>query len=288
MSQANQENQTKQGKRTNRARWIMRGTVCGACALALAVGTLTFQSQNHVQNPGSGDTENPDGVIASSLIPSFSFQLTAYAADSGVTSEPGELGSIALADGEGMMGPEDGDYTGCLFQVTGDGIKTLKLSLDRGGFYRYQLHTGLTDEEMANYREAMGRGEITTAAISQTDDGVWYMPEMKALGSSVTEEYDPEISYGFWISPEELKNQGDKTDMDQQQEWHSYIDLFDGAQLTITAVFENGTEQTKAYRLSSGKLRITQNEYGKMGVLPQLAGEDEPYIYGIYTTEVES
>ena len=59
-------------------------------------------------------------------------------------------------------------------------------------------------------------------------------------------------------------------------------DYFDGAVLTVTAVFENGGEHTRTYRLHSGNLKVERTEDNVLTVLPELAGEGDPYVYGIY------
>lgn len=66
---------------------------------------------------------------------------------------------------------------------------------------------------------------MTPAVISQDENGAWSMSEMTVLGESVTEEYDPEVQYGFWIPPEELV-----TDREEDPEqFHANVDFFDGA-----------------------------------------------------------
>lgn len=262
-----------------KARPILRGAVCAACALALVVGTVRFY-------PAESQPESPvgqeDGPTV--MVPGFSFGLTAYAADTGETYAPGPNSGIAFRAGEGCVTLDGGNYTGLLFRVTGEHIETLSLSIDRGGLYRYQLHENLTDEEMAGFRQAMAEGRLTTAAISQTDDGMWYMPEMTALGQSVQEDYDPEMSYGFWLSPEEMTTgSGLGITIEEQMD----IDYFDGAILTVTAAFSDGTEQTRTYQLSSGPLRVEQYVTGGLTLLPQLAGDNEPFIYGLYAESEE-
>lgn len=262
-----------------RARPVLRGAVCAACALALVLGTVRFYPAESQPEPPVGQENGP-----AVMVPGFSFGLTAYAAESGETYAPGPNSGIAFRAGEGCVTLDGGNYTGLLFRVTGEHIETLSLSIDRGGLYRYQLHENLTDKEMAEFRQAMADGRLTTAAISQTDDGMWYMPEMTALGQSVQEDYDPEMSYGFWLSPEEMTTgSGLGITIEEQMD----IDYFDGAILTVTASFSDGTEQTKTYQLSSGPLRVEQYVTGGLTLLPQLAGDDEPFIYGLYATSEE-
>lgn len=184
---AARKEQTAAGKKRPYRRPLLRAAVCAACAVALVLGTVTFRGQE--------GTVPEDGQTVTAL-PAVSFGLTAYAAETGERTGPNVNGGLAFrSDGEGSYTERDGYYTGCMFQVTGENITSLSLSIDRGGLYRYQMHTDLTDEEMTAYREAMAEGKQTTVAISQAEDGTWYMPEMTALGSNVTEEYDPEVSF---------------------------------------------------------------------------------------------
>ena len=53
----------------------------------------------------------------------------------------------------------------------------------------------------------------------------------------------------------------------------------------MTVTFTDGTEQTKTYQLSTGKLRVEYGEDGTLTLLPQLAGDEDPYIYGVYAVD---
>ena len=64
-------------------------------------------------------------------------------------------------------------------------------------------------------------------------------------------------------------------------------DYFDGAALTVTAAFENGGESTRVYRLHSGHLKVERTEDYVLTVLPELAGEEDPWVYGIYAVPEE-
>lgn len=251
---------------------LWRAAVCAACALALVLGTWTI-------HPGTDSGTEGDGTPGTAL-PAFSFGLTAYAADTGERTGPNANGGLAFrADGEGSWSESGGYYTGCLFQVTGENIASVSLSLDRGGLYRCRLRTDLTEEEMSQCRQAMEEGTLAAAAISQAEDGTWFTQEMTFLGSDVTEDYDPEVSYGLWVPGADPDNwQEDPRAASQES-----IDQLDGARLTVEITFADGSTQSKNYRLSAGKLRLMQAGDGPEGILlPQLAGDDEPYIYGVY------
>ena len=136
---------------------------------------------------------------------------------------------------------------------------------------------------MAEYRQAMAEGSLVPAAISQRDDGVWYMPEMTALGQSFQEDYDPEARYGFWVSPEEMAPTGLGISIEAQMD----ADFFDGGLLTVAVISSDGTEKTQTYRLHTGDLNVEWTGDGDMTVLPELAGPDDLFVYGIYAVPEE-
>ena len=128
-------------KRLAKRGWkpVLRGAVCAACALALVLGTVHLRPvEERGEQPGNTPVMTLD----------YSFGLTACAADTGETVRPNANGGLAFDSGSGIASEEAGHYTGCLFQVTGEGIETVSLSVDRGGLYRSEILTGLTDGEV--------------------------------------------------------------------------------------------------------------------------------------------
>ena len=262
----------REGQRWRRP--FLRTAVCAVCALALVLGGFSLRPAPTAAPETSGSTGWEEAPQV--LVPTFG--LTAYAAGTDTTYGPAPDGSIAFSVGEGCTTPEFGDFTGCLFQVTGENIAKVSLSIDRGGLYRYQIRDNLTDERLAEYRQAMAEGRIAPAAISQRDDGVWYMPEMTALGTGMEEYYDPNARYGFWVSPEEMAPTGLGISVEAQMD----ADFFDGGLLTVTVTSGDGTEKTQTYRLHTGELKVEWTGDGDMTVLPELAGPDDLFVYGIY------
>ncbi len=263
-----------------RSRAFVRTAVCAVCALALVLGGFSLRPAP-VAEPAepAGSAWQETIAPAQVLVPTFG--LTAYAAMTENAYGPAEDGSIAFAVGEGCVTPEFGDFTGCLFQITGENIAQVKMSIDRGGLYRYQSRENLTGEQMNDYRQAMAEGTLVPAAISRRDDGTWYMPEMTALGESFQEDYDPEASYGFWVPPEDMAaNTGLGITIENQMD----ADYFDGGTLTVTVISSDGTERTQAYRLHSGELKIEFNEDNSITVFPELVDPEENnyFVYGIY------
>ncbi|MDE6454609.1 MAG: hypothetical protein K2L38_01570 [Dysosmobacter sp.] len=276
---------SRRGRR-NWGRSFLRTAACAACALALVLGGFSLRPAPTAGHGASGPAGSAapgaeQGSPAQVLVPTFG--LTAYAAMTERAYGPAEDGSLAFAIGEGCTTMEFGDFTGCLFQITGENIVQVKMSIDRGGLYRYQSRENLTEEQMAEYRQAMADGSLAPAAISQRDNGTWYMPEMTALGQSVQEDYDPEACYGFWVPPEDMAvNTGLGITTEAQMD----ADYFDGGLLTVTVVSSDGTEKSQTYRLHSGALKIEFEEDNSITVLPELASPEEQeknsFIYGIY------
>lgn len=262
---------------------VLRAAVCAACALALVAGSVTL-------GPIGGGESSADGAPVTAL-PAFSFGLTAYAADTGERYEANANGGLAFStSGQGSWSAEDGHYTGCLFQVAGENIQTLSLAIDREALYRSRTLTDLPGEEVQKYLEAEasgteyqlpGGGDVIAAVYSEGEEEPLTLEVVTDLGASVTEDYDPEARYGFLIPDTgDIDWEGDPRTANQES-----IDRLDGARLTVTVTFTDGTEQTKTYTLSTGKLRVEYAGDGTMTLLPQLAGDDDPWIYGVYAVD---
>ena len=265
---------------------VLRAAVCAACALALVAGSVTL-------GPIGGGESSADGAPVTAL-PTFSFGLTVYAADTGETYEANANGGLAFStSGQGSWSAEDGHYTGCLFQVAGENIQTISLAIDREALYRSRTLTDLPGEEVQKYLEAEasgteyqlpGGGDVIAAVYSEGEEEPLTLEVVTDLGASVTEDYDPEARYGFLIQDTGgIDWEGDPRTANQES-----IDRLDGARLTVTVTFTDGTEQTKTYTLSTGKLRVEYAGDGTMTLLPQLAGDDDPWIYGVYAVDEES
>ena len=263
---------------------VLRAAVCAACALALVAGSVTL-------GPIGGGESSADGAPVTAL-PAFSFGLTAYAADTGERYEANANGGLAFStSGQGHWSAEGGHYTGCLFQVTGENIRTISLAIDREALYRSRTLTDLPGEEVQKYLEAEasgteyqlpGGGDVIAAVYSEGEEEPLTLEVVTDLGASVTEDYDPEARYGFLIPDTgDIDWEGDPRTANQES-----IDQLDGARLTVTVTFTDGTEQTKTYTLSTGRLKVEYDANSPGGtLLPQLAGDDDPWIYGVYAVD---
>ncbi|WP_300137524.1 M23 family metallopeptidase [uncultured Oscillibacter sp.] len=263
---------------------VLRAAVCAACALALVVGSVTL-------GPIGGGETVADGAPVTAL-PALSFGLTAYAADTGERYEANANGGLAFSTaGQGSWSAGDGHYTGCLFQVTGENIRTISLAIDREALYRSRTLTDLSREEVQNYLEAEANGTeyrlpngegVINAVYSDEEEGALTMEVVTDLGAAVTEGYDPEVRYGFLIPDTgDIDWDGDPRAANQES-----IDRLDGARLTVTVTFTDGSEQTKTYTLSTGRLKVEYDANSPGGtLLPQLAGDEDPWLYGVYVVD---
>ena len=250
----------------------MKRLLAAACAFAVVLGGAAL----HGRQTGS----DPVTDIA------HTFGLVAYAADTGEMRQPKDS-KIVFDTGSGADDPEKGVYSGCLFKVTGENIKTVSATIDRGAVYRTKTVKD-TSADRDEWVRTMYQG--TNPAIDGADRiMVWGSDEMHMyadlcwkLDNGFTDEYDPDVSYGLWVASRQ-----EDADDDLQDSRHKSVDGFEGAKLTVTITFNDGSEQTRSMTLHTGKLGV---EYKDDTSGPSLTGEvltdaqaeEQGYLYGVY------
>ena len=250
----------------------MKRLLAAACAFAVVLGGAALRGRQSGTDPVTD--------IA------HTFGLVAYAAEIDEMRQPKES-KIVFDCGSGVDDPEKGFYSGCLFKVTGENIKTVSATIDRGAVYRTKTVRD-TSADRDEWVRSMHQG--TNPELDGADRiMVWGSDEMHMyadlcwkLDNGFTDAYDPDASYGLW-----LPSQPETTDDDLQDSWHKAVDGFEGAKLTVTITFTDGSEQTRSMTLHTGKLGV---EYKDDTSGPSLTGEvltdeqaaAEGYIYGVY------
>ena len=232
-----------------------------ACAFGVIVGgTAAWRAQSTGQGAGEAVAE----AVA------HSFGIVAYAADTGETMQPKDSRVVFDIAGGGADSPTKGFFSGCLFKVTGDNIETVSATIDKGGLYRIE-RLEITEADA----QAIMTGEF--APVADADDimvhgrpgarlsGGWM--RATAWKTALSKPYDPSTSYGLWGEPQPVDMAKENTDQDA---WHDRIDEFDGATLTVTVTFTDGTTDTQTLTLHTGKLACEYVD-GESG--PQLTGE---------------
>lgn len=255
--------------------------LAAACAFGVIVGgTAVWQARGSEQDAGS--------VVAEAV--AHSFGIVAYAADTGETIEARDSRIVFDVAGGGMDSPTKGFFSGCLFKVTGDNIETVSASIDKGGLYRIE-RLDITEADAqaimtGGFAPVAGADDIMVQ--SEPEQNKWWVDASYRVENGFVESYDPDTSYGFWAEPQpvDMAQEADAPDA-----WHARMDEFDGATLTVTVTFTDGTSDTQTMTLHTGKLGV---EYPSDESGPQLTGEvltDEQaetqgYLYGVYA-EIE-
>ena len=255
---------------------MVKRIVAVACAFGVVVGgTAVWKSQRNGQPAADAVAE----TVA------HSFGIVAYAADTGKTIEPKDSKIVFDTAAGGMDSATKGFFSGCLFKVTGDGIETVSASIDKGGLYRVE-RMDIQESDADNilqgtYPPTQGADDFL---VHGYDDGDWWVEASWHVENGFVGTYAPTTCYGLWGEPKPV-------DMAQESElqdaWQTRIDEFDGATLTVTVTFTDGTTDTQTLTLHTGKLGCT---YTDDSVGPQLTGEvltdeqaaEQGYVYGVY------
>ena len=255
--------------------------LAAACAFGVIVGgTAVWRAQGTGQSAGEAVAE----AVA------HSFGIVAYAADTGETMQPKDSRVVFDIAGGGTDSPTKGFFSGCLFKVTGDNIETVSASIDKGGLYRTE-RLDITEADA----QAIMTGEFAPVADaddimvqSEPEQNKWWVDASYRVENGFVEAYDPSTSYGLWGEPQSVDMAADG---DLRDAWHDRTDEFDGATLTVTVTFTDGTTDTQTLTLHTGKLGV---EYPSDESGPQLTGEvltdeqaaEQGYVYGVYA-EIE-
>jgi len=259
---------------------ILKRTLAAACVFGIALGGGTAMYRSKKPDASPSDT------VAKAIMNSFGF--VAYAANTGETITP-KNSTIVFDSDSGSDSPEDGLFSGCLFKVTGDNIKSVSANIDKGSIYRTK-RVNLPDKEVAG---AFIRGEapeiedadnVMVSGTGDEADGAneWWADVCWKLENGFTEEYDPDVSYGFWAPP---STEPEDPDADLQAEWHSHIDFFEGATLNVTVTFTDGSTQVQTIKIHTGKLGVDYNDAGMYltgEVFTEQKDYGKPYVYGVY------
>lgn len=100
-------------------------------------------------------------------------------------------------------------------------------------------------------------------------------------GTNITEKYDSEAYYGFYIPDQIISTMNNKTDLAVAA--HDMLNIFDGAVLTVTVTCSDGSSSRKEYELSATKL--TKDENGTITQEEWTGGDEGAVVYGIVAKE---
>lgn len=233
-------------RKMRRPKRALRVAACVAAVLVLVGGSTAVvlsqspfgqtQAQAYAKTPNLLTAELGDGVVPFALDSQTAFQ--------------------------GWNRDATGCYTGMQFTLEGGGISHVQATISRGELYRMttETHDRTTEEGKAILDEAVswkpsvrGTGEHLGAydwvSLSFVEDGLdrsdpnhqTQLRMIKRIGSTVDLPYEGEpLTFGLWF--------GDLDIADTLPDLHQ----LDGIELTITAVYDDGTCRTQTMTLRDG------------------------------------
>ena len=262
-----------------------------ACLALAALGFGAVQAMMHTNeraaDVGALETANLD------------FTVKAYAAGTQSPLAAGDNGMIVFGHTSDLSqsSPEwddNGTYTGCLFKVEAEGVKTVQAHISKGMLYRYDtqnvsyasnsellyeastwkpLKRGLGEHLSAYDKVAVG---IANDGLSKDDPNKTYQVQMsKRLGQTAELNYDEgdEGAYfGLWTDEVGDSHTSDDSMRDQ---FGAIANAFEGAELTVTVTFEDGRTSTQVINLHAGNFLADWNDasgedLGTLAIRPTL------------------
>lgn len=270
-----------------------------ACLALAALGFGAVQAMMHT-NEGAADV----GALETA---NLDFTVKAYAAGTQSPLAAGDNGMIVFGHTSDLSqsSPEwddNGTYTGCLFKVEAEGVKTVQAHISKGMLYRYDtqnvsyasnsellyeastwkpLKRGLGEHLSAYDKVAVG---ITSDGLSKDDPNKTYQVQMsKRLGQTAELNYDEgdgDTYFGLWTDE---VGDSDASDDSMRDQFGTIANAFEGAELTVTVTFEDGRTSTQVIDLHAGNFLADWNDgsgedLGALAIQPTLLedGADVP------------
>ena len=262
-----------------------------ACLALAALGFGAVQAMMHT-NEGAADV----GALETA---NLDFTVKAYAAGTQSPLAAGDNGMIVFGHTSDLSqsSPEwddNGTYTGCLFKIEAEGVKTVQAHISKGMLYRYDtqnvsyasnsellyeastwkpLKRGLGEHLSAYDKVAVG---IANDGLSKDDPNKTYQVQMsKRLGQTAELNYDEgdEGAYfGLWTDE---VGDSDTSDDSMRDQFGAIANAFEGAELTVTVTFEDGHTSTQVINLHAGNFLADWNDassedLGALAIQPTL------------------
>ena len=262
-----------------------------ACLALAALGFGAVQAMMHT-NEGAADV----GALETT---NLDFTVKAYAAGTQSPLAAGDNGMIVFGHTSDLSqsSPEwddNGTYTGCLFKIEAEGVKTVQAHISKGMLYRYDtqnvsyasnsellyealtwkpLKRGLGEHLSAYDKVAVG---IANDGLSKDDSNKTYQVQTsKRVGQTAELNYDEgdEGAYfGLWTDE---VGDSDASDDSMRDQFGAIANAFEGAELTVTVTFEDGRTSTQVINLHAGNFLADWNDgsgedLGALAIQPTL------------------
>jgi len=277
-------------KRNYKIRKFVKPLIAMAACAALAVTVSVGRNAGSKKSDASMTVDNDETNLQNDekfnvTFPDFS--ITAYAAELNLAEA--DEGNIIFAD----SGISENGYTGIMFNIQGNEISDVDISIDKGELYSARIENSA--EEALQDWMAQGMPDrdgnpdtdtiVETSGLKQREEE----PDIQNVrmyhctkrGTDIMEKYNREAYYGFYIPDNITSKTDDETDL--AVAYHDMLHIFDGAVLTVTVTYSDGSNLTKEYELSAAKL--SQDENGTILQEEWKGGDEGAFVYGIIARE---
>lgn len=264
----------------NRRRQVYRIIATTAAAAILFAGTCLVKPWERFGQETMIDDEivvenvgNDAGAAGYATETRNVFMITANAADA-LTVDDGTIssGDVVNMATFSALGGGNGYLSG-RFQIGGENIDTVRITTDTCELYSsYNIYESDPEYEKIYETEiTMGMAYGEGYYDWQYDDPYNYdedsgeeapmhFEHYTVEGSSYEGAYDPGMSFGMYVS-DELREKLDQSLSDPEYS-HACYDYVNGAQLTISVTFKDGTTEEHHYKVNVGKIFVPVDENG--------------------------
>lgn len=253
----------------NRKMNVKRTVAIGLAACAVLSLTVTggfFKDTSKTGDKGTVAVSKEQETASNELttVSNNIFAITAYAAELPEDISSGDVIDIRLQSGDGSFRYLDGRFT-----ISGENIERVKVTTDQCEIYTVvPVYSMDPDYEklLQDFNDGMTLFPEYEPVLAEDnadlrDIDSWkvdYFNHFKVEGQSYEGAYNDQLSFGMSV-PEALWS----TNEDPKESYHETVDRVEGATITITVTFADGSVQEHKYRLNVGKIYVPVDEQGR-------------------------
>ncbi len=254
-----------------------------AAAACLALAALGVGAVHMAYQP---TPENTGDAPSAAALANLDFGIKAYAAGTQTPLAAGDNGMIVFGRASDMALTSyeyatNGSYTGMLFRMDAENVKTVQAHISKGMLYRYDVRNATYASDPALLAEAstwkpqkrgigdeLGGYDMVSTGIA--DDGLakndpsktYQVQTSKRLGQTAQLDYDQgdgEAYFGLWTDAY-IPGLSDGRANGSQEELDAIANAFEGAELTVTVTFNDGRTSTQVIELHAGDFAAHYND----------------------------
>lgn len=265
----------KRVRKFNMNKFLKSGAAIAACAVLVIVGGHAVLNYT---NPSAGNsTAQSTSTGLEKIIDTAAnnFTLTAYTAE--IEDIVNNTSELCMYD----IGLSDGSYSGMYFKITGNNISHIDISIDNGELYTSSIEKtteAALNEWLEKGEEVYEDGNSNTHSILQPEgDGNVTVYHCTRYGKNISEFYDEDLLYGFYIPDDKMAEIYQIDDL--REGYLQALKSFEDAILSVDVTFADGSSLEKKYQLNVTKITTVK------GVVEETNGD--MFFYGLIATEVK-